>query len=186
MKSFKSKEILRREVSKRVRALTSDDRRFRSEKIVETLTSHPAWDNAALVCLSLSMEMEVDLRDILFAENSGKALCVLKASGDTFIPVTWDPRAKLHKNQWGVMEPKDADPVDPKAIDLVIVPGLAFGLQGQRLGRGMGFYDAFLREIRALRIGLAFDVQIESEIPMEHWDQKMDIVITEKRVIHSA
>ncbi len=74
-------------------------------------------------------------------------------------------------------------------IDLVVCPGVAFDLQGGRLGRGLGCYDTFLREFRGKipLIGLAFDCQILKEsLPFEYHDVAMDKVITESGTIEGG
>lgn len=65
----------------------------------------------------------------------------------------------------------------------VICPGLAFDVEGGRLGRGRGFYDRTLAEVDLPRVGLAFSCQIWPEnLPMDPWDLRMDAVITEQSV----
>ena len=73
----------------------------------------------------------------------------------------------------------------PEKIDAFIVPGLAFDLRGARIGWGQGFYDRFFSnaEINGARIGIAFDFQLVGEIPCGAYDEKMDFIVTEKRVV---
>lgn len=73
--------------------------------------------------------------------------------------------------------------VDPREIDVAIVPGLAFDAGGGRLGRGGGWYDRFLPRLRAdaVKIGVAFEVQIVEGVPVEGHDVRMDWVVTEGR-----
>jgi 5-formyltetrahydrofolate cyclo-ligase len=66
--------------------------------------------------------------------------------------------------------------------DIILVPGLGFTLFGTRLGRGKGFYDKYLEANTALKIGIAFEMQIEKEIPKESHDIKMDFVVTDNEI----
>ena len=68
---------------------------------------------------------------------------------------------------------------------LMIVPGVLFDSQGHRLGRGGGWYDRVLQALgeRAVHIGLAYEFQVVSHIPTNTWDQKVNLVVTESRVI---
>ena len=71
-----------------------------------------------------------------------------------------------------------------KSIDLIIVPGVGFDPCGNRIGHGKGYYDSLLRHARnTLKIGLAFEFQIQEKIPVEDHDVHVDTIITEKRII---
>lgn len=80
----------------------------------------------------------------------------------------------------GMKEPKDGTLVDPIQMSGVFVPGLGFNYQGQRLGKGKGFYDRFLVNFNGLKIGTCFEVQYTNkEFPVDPWDISMDFVLTE-------
>ena len=86
------------------------------------------------------------------------------------------------KNRHGILQPRNTSwiSIDPDAVRLIFVPGVAFGLQGQRIGRGKGFYDRYLSQAKAaLKVSLIFDCQWVNE-PFEEnaWDQRMDWVIS--------
>lgn len=66
--------------------------------------------------------------------------------------------------------------------DVILVPGLGFSSSGERLGRGKGFYDKYLEGSKALKIGIAFEVQIEESIPTDSHDIKMDFVVTDQKI----
>ena len=91
---------------------------------------------------------------------------------------------QLRPTRWGLLEPQgdDLQQVDISDIDLVLVPGLAFDRTGCRIGFGGGFYDRFLAEVKAPKIGLAYDLQIMDHIPSESCDVKMDKIVTERQI----
>jgi 5-formyltetrahydrofolate cyclo-ligase len=74
--------------------------------------------------------------------------------------------------------------IEPESLDAILIPGLAFDLQGHRLGRGLGYYDKTLAQINKLAnpilIGLAMDEQIVDHIPTEQHDIIMDYICTPK------
>ena len=94
----------------------------------------------------------------------------------------------LVRASFGMLEPPaTATVVDPELIDAVLVPGLAFDLEGHRLGYGGGYYDRFLTHcLRALRIGLAFDSQIVDSVIPHACDQRLDVIVTDQRVIDTG
>lgn len=66
--------------------------------------------------------------------------------------------------------------------DILLIPGLAFDSNGNRLGRGKAFYDRYLKDYQGLKVGVCFDCQLDSiAIPLEEHDQKLDAIVTEKR-----
>lgn len=68
-------------------------------------------------------------------------------------------------------------------IDLMIIPGIAFDRQKNRMGRGKGYYDRLLASLTVPKIGLCFGFQLFDEIPSESFDKKMDMIITEKEIL---
>ncbi len=77
------------------------------------------------------------------------------------------------------------DEPDPTAVDVVIVPGVAFTPDGARLGQGGGWYDRFLAAVRpgCTSIGVGFDPQVVDELPTEPHDIRLDSVVTESGVV---
>jgi 5-formyltetrahydrofolate cyclo-ligase len=91
----------------------------------------------------------------------------------------------LQEGQYSILEPKKerTKEISTDKIDLAIVPGIAFDLNGNRIGYGKGYYDRLLKNIKAPIIGLAYEFQIIKKIPIDDYDKQVDIIITEKRVI---
>ena len=91
---------------------------------------------------------------------------------------------------YGIREPKKdiSNKINPKDIDIVIVPAVAFDRQCYRLGYGGGFYDRFIKTLRkdCITIGIAFDLQIFDSIPKAPHDAQLDYIITEKRILTSS
>lgn len=86
------------------------------------------------------------------------------------------------KKEFGVKlrtPPKEAPEAWP---DIVVVPGLGFTTGGQRLGRGGGYYDRWLKDFNGKKIGLCFEEQLLQSIPIEAHDILMSAVVTQKRV----
>ena len=65
---------------------------------------------------------------------------------------------------------------------LMILPGLAFDFNGNRLGYGKGFYDRYLKKGNFIKVGLAYDFQVVDKLEVKEHDQKMDVIVTEKAV----
>ncbi|MCL2102977.1 MAG: 5-formyltetrahydrofolate cyclo-ligase [Syntrophorhabdaceae bacterium] len=94
------------------------------------------------------------------------------------------------KGAYGIPEPVCLPGLSPKqdGFDFVLVPGLAFDRKGGRLGKGIGYYDRFLGRISAgtLFVGFACSEQIVPEVPLDEWDAKMHMIVTEEGVIRCS
>ena len=94
---------------------------------------------------------------------------------------TYSGPGNLAIGAYGIEEPTGEFFTDYSAIDLIVVPGVAFDRKGNRLGRGKGYYDRLLPQIpSAYKAGICFSFQIVEEIPAEPFDICMDEVITSK------
>lgn len=97
-----------------------------------------------------------------------------------------NPAQDLRPGYCQILEP-DADraaPVDPSDIDVVLVPGSVFDVHGGRLGYGGGYYDRFLAHDapQALRVGLAFTVQVVDRVPVLDHDVRLQYLVTEREI----
>jgi 5-formyltetrahydrofolate cyclo-ligase len=93
----------------------------------------------------------------------------------------------LVRHRFGMLEPPaDAPVVDPKKVDLVLVPGVSFDRCGGRVGFGGGFYDRFLVRTSAVRIGVCDDACTVDACPVSDYDQRMDWVVTPTMAVHCA
>ncbi len=87
----------------------------------------------------------------------------------------------FQKNQFGVLEPKASDKIFASQLDGLLIPGIAFDLEGHRLGRGRAFYDRFLKRSHAEKVGVCFGFQAFKEsLETESHDEIMDTLITNK------
>ncbi len=109
---------------------------------------------------------------------------VIKGAGQPLSFSRWDPEGEMVQGPFKAMVPVHDDFFDP---EILIVPLVAFDAQGGRLGYGGGFYDRTLEMLRAKRptlaIGFAFDAQQAAGLPLEPTDQRLDLVVTESRVL---
>ncbi len=107
---------------------------------------------------------------------------VLEALGVRGVRILW-PRVRAERLEL-VASLEDGPVISPEAVDVALVPGLGFDARGRRLGRGGGHYDRLLPLLRpdCLRVGVCFEGQIVPAVPVEPWDQAVDLVVSETGV----
>jgi 5-formyltetrahydrofolate cyclo-ligase len=87
-----------------------------------------------------------------------------------------------------ILEPDERTWIPVDDVDLVLVPGLAFDAAGGRVGHGQGHFDRTLRQARAgrpVKAALAFEFQVFDQVPTTESDVRMDVIVTERRVIRT-
>jgi len=99
-----------------------------------------------------------------------------------------DPETQLVPGYCNIPEPRKEicikNKADPSDIDTILLPGSVFDVRGGRFGYGGGYYDRFVSSTpRALRVGLAFDLQIIEKAPLQSHDEILDLIVTETRII---
>ncbi len=167
------KRHIREKLLERLKNHKEDDRLKKSLKIGRKFFGLKEFLKAKTVLFYLSFDGEVDtVRMIKDTIKRGKrvAVPVIRRETKEMIPsLIRDLEAEVRTGPYGVRHPKEEyiRPISLKSIDLVVVPGLAFDETGNRLGRGMGYYDRFLSRLPkdVPTVGLAFDFQVLKDFP---------------------
>jgi 5-formyltetrahydrofolate cyclo-ligase len=182
------KSELRKRLREQLNAISRDVMQQRSRTVCRLLCEQEEYDQAEVLMVFLSTPYEVDTQHL-----------VQQAWGDlkrVLAPrVTWDQRRMLaieiqslasgvEVDQMGIRQPVEGLPVPIADIDLVVLPGLGFDEQGNRLGRGRGFYDRFLSrpDFRGTACAVAFEEQVIRSIPVGPLDMQVDMLVTDVQV----
>ncbi|MDY6825747.1 MAG: 5-formyltetrahydrofolate cyclo-ligase [Bacillota bacterium] len=189
-----NKKELRRLIIDRRDRLSDEQINAKSFQIAERLFSLPAYQSAETVMFFISFGSEVVTRPMVerVIEEGKTALAPkTKPKSRELIPsriLDWEE--DLAPGSYGIPEPKEGKlrPYLPDVIDLLIVPGVAFDNDGNRLGYGGGYYDRFfpLLKSNVPLVALAFEIQIVPSVPVESWDRPVDFIITESKVINAS
>lgn len=180
-----AKQRLRREMLAGRRSLTAAAIKKGSEAIAAYFCAWPPYLAAQVVLLYLAMPDEPQTAALVeHAWQAGKTVAVpLMGERYGFMEAaalaSWD---ELATGRLGLRmpDPARARLLEPTAIDLIVVPGVAFDHAGRRLGMGAGYYDRFLpRAAAACRLGLAWSGQMTAAVPADEFDVRMDYLLTE-------
>ncbi len=164
------KSSLRQAARTALRQLPPDARVQAGAAIASTLRRLPAWQKAQTVLVFQPLPDEPDLT-ALWADGfePAKIWAFPKIEADTLALYRVTDLADFAPGSFGILEPKPepARRLPPSAIDLALIPGLAFDPSGGRLGRGRGFYDRLLADPawRATTLGIAFRQTEFSAVP---------------------
>lgn len=177
------KGALRRRILELREGLSADQVALASQRICARLASWPQLRSAQTVMAYLPFRKEPDLTP-LFSELPHIRWVLPRVDGRNLVVHPYDPR-RLVRHRFGMLEPMPNLPtVDPEAIDIVLVPGVAFDRYGGRIGYGGGYYDRFLRTTPALRVGVTYDICcVTDALPCTETDERMHWVVTPTQML---
>ncbi len=182
------KKQLRQRLRKILADIPPDQAAMQGSQACQLLAQQPEYRRAEIVMVFLSLTGEPDTTPlVLRAWQDRKRVLAPRVSWEQrrMLPVEIRSlTADLTVTGVGLREPVAGTPIPVSLIDLVVVPGLGFDVDGNRLGRGRGFYDRFLAnpEFRGVACALAFEQQLVPELPAGPLDRPVDLLVTDVKV----
>ncbi len=186
-----AKKQLRKKIIQKRDRLSRQEIEAKSLAIAQNFSRLEAYQKARTIMVFVSFGSEVDTRPLVEKSlAAGKAVLVPRTVKEKreLIPsrlLDWDK--DLSPGEYGIMEPlpQRTRPRDPESIDLLMVPGVAFDHSGRRLGYGGGYYDRFFSRLNPdiPLAAVAFELQLVEHVPVESWDRRVDILVTEERTL---
>lgn len=184
---MKTKEEIRKETIGALEKQGIDERIRKSRIIKKKLFSSDEFKKAKLIMFYVSTDFEVDTKEMIDdALKAGKKIAVpyvVCGEKKMLASLIKNRLTDLVKGPLGIYQPgeKAFTPVDISGIDLLVVPGVAFDRKLCRLGRGLGYYDKFLKQIpeHTPTIGIAFGIQIVENLPCSGHDVPVKKLITD-------
>ncbi len=172
--------------------LSDVEREEKSSRITSSVMALSDMNRAHVILVYMHFRSEVQTSVIIRQMLARKQQVTIpythvRTSHLSAIEIT-DTETQVTSGYCGIPEPLPEQvehaSCDPKKIDVVIVPGSVFDRSGGRLGYGGGYYDRFLAQQapQAVKIGLAFELQLVDRVPVEPHDQFMDFIVTEKNL----
>lgn len=166
--------------------MTPQQREAASLQICARLQQQAIWNSASSILFFAPMSGEPDIWPLLeeaLVARKTVALPRFSPATKTYLAARiQNLKLDLRRGQLGIREPTEACAEFPlSGLDLVLVPGVAFDLQGRRLGRGKGYYDRLLADVRSVKCGVAFHEQIMDAVPVGPLDVHLDFILTPTR-----
>jgi 5-formyltetrahydrofolate cyclo-ligase len=181
------KRSIRRSMLAHRKSLTPEEFRSASLRIQKSFLETVNYSRACSIIVYSPIHQEVDTELIVrSALESGKRVAFPVVVGHELVFREVQDISSLQRGAFGILEPcPTGKVVVPEDSDILILPGIAFDLNGHRIGYGKGYYDKTLHRIEGHGkiVGLCYDFQLVDEILGEAHDVKMDLIITDKRII---
>lgn len=185
------KRELRTSILEQRDCLSDIELQVKSSKIIDQLLTMQEYQVAEEIYTFVSFGSEVDtrsliLRSLLLNKKVFAPKIIEKGIIEFYQIMSYED---LAPSKWGILEPTTCllgELNDQKNNKLIIIPGVAFDKEGNRMGYGGGFYDRYLtknNDCQVKRFAICYDLQIIDKVPVEEYDQKVDKIITESREI---
>jgi len=184
------KKELRRKIQNKRNNLPIWDRKKRSKIIAEKFVNTAYYINSNNILIYYPFRSEIEVTIIIRQALKNKKNIILPRVHDRKLKLFYIDNLKkqLEIGAYGIMEPTPGlcRAAKISGIDLVIVPGLVFDKNLNRLGYGGGFYDRLLPliPVGVKKIALCFDIQVVDSIPVSEHDIKVDLLITDTNIYH--
>ena len=186
-----AKQILRQQIRHALKSMSDEDRIHQSSTVTHYLLHHPKYISACSISVYVHMDKEVSTRNIIqHAFKSNKHVFIPRYSSTSMDMVrvySLEDIDSLPLTEWNIRQPALDDTkreIATNNVDLFIVPGLGFSVDGSRLGQGKGYYDKYLNSLNGnfYTIGLAFRQQIvaTNAIPMDSTDARLNEIVFAK------
>lgn len=174
------KNTIRKFIRSEKRKYSIDQKKDRSLNIFRQVEGMPLFQSSETIMAYWSMDDEVFTHDFILKYYKQKQIILPVVKGDTLVLKKFTGLSDLEKGEaYGINEPKGDVYEAIENIDMIIVPGVAFDNNNNRLGRGKAYYDKLLKESKSYKVGVCFDFQLIEEVPVDEYDIKMDLIISE-------
>ena len=158
-----TKKQLRKYIKPKIQLMTSQEKDFESLSIMEKLIRHPLYSQSHRIGIYQHLPDEVKTNHIIEKCREDNKIIFYPKITNSVMVMEMETEMSGNSND---------------QIDLLIVPGRAFDKNGNRLGRGGGYYDRYLEEHPSiLTVGICFDCQIVNKISVEKHDKRVDVII---------
>lgn len=184
----KKKKLRREMIAQRVQ-LTPECQQEEAARMCRKIVDHLAFKQSKTILFYMPFRGEADVRPAIEAAwKQGKRVALPRVDKGEKNMTLWliDNFLQLEKGAYGILEPKKREVagITPAELDLVIVPGVAFDLDGYRIGYGGGYYDRFFAKWRSVvRLGVGYSFQVVPTVYPEDHDQPLHGLITSEQVI---
>ena len=163
--------------------LSDEYREYASTEIFSTIENNDLFKSAEKIFIFVGFGSEIATISFIKKWINRKQIFVPKIDNNTMNLVHITSLEELTAGHFNILEPTSCEYFNGN-IDLVITPSIVFDKKGYRLGYGKGYYDKYFEKNKyKTSIGLSYDKLLQEKVPINHYDKKVDIIITEEKTL---
>lgn len=162
-----------------------NNRDKKSSEIIKRLINTKEYQKSKVIALYSNISSEVETKELIKISLENKKVVLPKINKDNTMDFYEINCLKdLEVGAFNIKEPKvkNKKPIKKEEIDLIIIPGICFDKNRNRIGYGKGYYDKYLSNTNIKKIGLCYEEQITKEIKSDKTDISLDYLITEIKI----
>lgn len=190
-----NKQELRKQLRAARHGITAEPREKAAQALTKLVQNLPYFQTARNVALYWPADDEINTLPLLNMCLSQGKLCFLPVlclgSKQSLDFAAYTPATPVIKNRYNIIEPdlNYTAPIPLLDLDIIFIPLVGFDSQGYRLGRGGGYYDATLANLKHIEqnkwpklVGLGYEIQKVPALPLDEWDWRLNAVVTEAQI----
>lgn len=174
-----AKTALRSEIKRQKELVGAERKMDHARKVFGVVESMEEFKQAKTVLVFWSLPDEIYTHDFIMKWAGLKHIALPVMVGDYLELRLFSSKESLVKSSnFSIFEPSKNKLVEPDQVDFAIIPGVAFDMQGNRLGRGKGYYDKLLPKLnKAIKVGVGYNFQLVGQVPVAEHDVMVDRVV---------
>lgn len=177
-----NKNKIRLQIRELKNQLSEDQKVQAADSVFKKIESLSEFKLAKTILMYWSTKDELPTHKFVEKWSAEKEILLPSVVDDDIVIKKYSPKENLKRGNLGIYEP-ETDGLYVGKIDLAIVPGVAFDLKRNRLGRGKGYYDRFFNDVETQKWGVGFDFQVLASVPANNDDKPMNKVISPTKII---
>lgn len=179
---YEEKREIRSEIRGLKKMLTSEEKELAGRTVFTKIEELPIFKIANTILIYWATPDELPTQETIQKWSATKVILLPAINGSKLTLKRYLIEGKLVQKELGIWEPDLTENYEGK-VDLVIVPGVCFDKNKNRLGRGKGYYDRFFKKYKPMKIGVGFDFQLMNSVPISKEDIAMDMIITPSKIV---
>jgi 5-formyltetrahydrofolate cyclo-ligase len=176
------KKRIRQEIRFQKKSVSKEQKQIAANAIFDKIELLPEFKTANTILIYWAMPDELPTQNTIKNWCKEKQILLPSIDRNRLVLKKYSPDGRLTQKNLGFWEPDLSENYDGN-IDMVIVPGIAFDNNKNRLGRGKGYFDRFFKKYKPLKIGVGYDFQLMNKVPISKHDVKMDKIVTPSETI---